>query len=48
MGKGDIKIEEMWHPCLEHQPAVNVIPNDVAFVRGESEFHIITGANMGE
>jgi DNA mismatch repair protein MSH2 len=32
---------------LEAQDAVNVIPNDATFVRGESEFHIITGANMG-
>lgn len=46
-GVGDIVIKQMRHPCLEAQDSVNVIPNDVSFVRGRSEFHIITGANMG-
>ncbi|PVU98376.1 hypothetical protein BB560_005685 [Smittium megazygosporum] len=35
------------HPCLEAQEDVHFISNDVELVRGESEFLIITGPNMG-
>lgn len=46
-GEGDVVLSESRHPCLEAQEDVTFIPNDVSMVRGESEFLIITGPNMG-
>lgn len=48
IGTGNnIILKECRHPCVEAQDDVNFIPNDVALVRREAEFLIITGANMG-
>ncbi|KAI9506275.1 MSH2 protein [Coemansia spiralis] len=44
---GDFKLTAARHPCLEVQDGVSFIANDVNLVRGESEFVIITGPNMG-
>ena len=46
-GQGDTILLEARHPCLEVQDDVTFIPNDVSLKRGESEFLIITGPNMG-
>jgi DNA mismatch repair protein MSH2 len=46
-GVGSIVLKQFRHPCLEGQDGVTIIANDVEMRRGESEFHIITGANMG-
>jgi len=46
-GEGDTVLLEARHPSLEVQDDVTVIPNDVILRRGESEFLIITGPNMG-
>ncbi|KYQ93085.1 hypothetical protein DLAC_05706 [Tieghemostelium lacteum] len=35
------------HPCVEQQESVAYIPNDIALLRENSQFHIITGPNMG-
>jgi DNA mismatch repair protein MSH2 len=44
---GNTILKEARHPCMEAQDDVSFIPNDVNLVRGESEFLIITGPNMG-
>ncbi|KAJ2334173.1 MSH2 protein [Coemansia sp. RSA 2681] len=44
---GDLRLVAARHPCLEVQDGVSFIANDVSMVRGESEFVIITGPNMG-
>ncbi|KAF2487437.1 muts domain V-domain-containing protein [Neohortaea acidophila] len=46
-GTGSTILTEARHPCMEMQDDVSFITNDVALVRGESEFLIITGCNMG-
>jgi DNA mismatch repair ATPase MutS len=46
-GQGDAVLIEARHPSLEVQDDVTFIPNDVILKRGESEFLIITGPNMG-
>ena len=46
-GQGDTILHEARHPSLEVQDDVTFIPNDVILKRGESEFLIITGPNMG-
>lgn len=44
---GDTVLREARHPCMEAQDDVDFIPNDVVLKRGESQFLIITGPNMG-
>lgn len=44
---GNTILKEARHPCMEMQDDITFIPNDVSLVRGESEFLIITGPNMG-
>ncbi|KAK9473722.1 muts domain V-domain-containing protein [Dipodascopsis tothii] len=46
-GTGSIVLAAARHPCMEAQDDVVFIPNDVALVRGQSEFLTITGPNMG-
>ncbi|PSN64528.1 DNA mismatch repair protein-like protein msh-2 [Corynespora cassiicola Philippines] len=46
-GTGNTILKEARHPCLEMQDDISFITNDVSLVRGESEFLIITGPNMG-
>jgi len=46
-GVGDTILTDARHPSLEVQDDVTFIPNDVVLKRGESEFLIITGPNMG-
>ncbi|KAF5343843.1 hypothetical protein D9756_011343 [Leucocoprinus leucothites] len=46
-GSGNLVLREARHPCLEVQDEVNFIPNDIEMVKGQSEFQIITGPNMG-
>jgi DNA mismatch repair protein MSH2 len=46
-GTGNTILKEARHPCMEMQDDVSFITNDVSLVRGESEFLIITGPNMG-
>eukprot|EP01132_Coremiostelium_polycephalum_P001085 gene1085-1375_t len=47
MGTGDTIMTEGRHPFVEFQDGVNFIPNDISLIRGKSQFHIITGPNMG-
>ena len=46
-GEGNTILKEARHPCLEMQDDVQFITNDVSLIRGNSEFLIITGPNMG-
>jgi DNA mismatch repair protein MSH2 len=46
-GTGNTILKEARHPCMEMQDDVSFITNDVSLTRGESEFLIITGPNMG-
>ena len=46
-GEGDTVLREARHPCMEVQDDIQFIANDVSLVRGNSEFLIITGPNMG-
>lgn len=46
-GEGSTILKEARHPCMEMQDDISFITNDVSLVRGESEFLIITGPNMG-
>ncbi|ANB12773.1 mismatch repair ATPase MSH2 [Sugiyamaella lignohabitans] len=44
---GNTILRQARHPCMEVQDEVTFIPNDVELIRGESDFLIITGPNMG-
>ena len=46
-GGGVLKLKAARHPCVEMMDMVTYIPNDYELVRGESNFQIITGPNMG-
>ncbi|KAL9969079.1 hypothetical protein ACROYT_G021244 [Oculina patagonica] len=46
-GEGHMKLEMARHPCLEVQDDVAFIANDITLERGDKEFLIITGPNMG-
>lgn len=46
-GTGNTILKEARHPCMEMQDDISFITNDVSLIRGESEFLIITGPNMG-
>jgi DNA mismatch repair protein MSH2 len=46
-GTGNTILKEARHPCMEMQDDVSFITNDISLTRGESEFLIITGPNMG-
>ncbi|KAF2147537.1 uncharacterized protein K452DRAFT_262098 [Aplosporella prunicola CBS 121167] len=46
-GTGNTILKEARHPCMEMQDDINFITNDVSLVRGDSEFLLITGPNMG-
>ena len=46
-GTGNTILKEARHPCMELQDDVSFITNDVALVRDESNFLVITGPNMG-
>jgi DNA mismatch repair protein MSH2 len=41
-----LQLSGLRHPCLEHQEEFQYIPNDVDLKADESEFLIITGANI--
>ncbi|KAJ1664916.1 MSH2 protein [Coemansia sp. RSA 1813] len=45
--KGDFSLVGARHPCLEVQDGVSFIANDADLSRGQSDFVIITGPNMG-
>ncbi|KAK0203192.1 muts domain V-domain-containing protein [Desarmillaria ectypa] len=47
MGAGSLVLKDARHPCLEVQDDVHFIANDIEMIKGESEFQIITGPNMG-
>lgn len=46
-GKRVLELKEIRHPCLELQPDITFIPNDVSFEEDKMNMAIITGPNMG-
>lgn len=46
-GSGDVVVRGARHPCLEVQDDIQFISNDHEMRKGSSEFHILTGPNMG-
>jgi DNA mismatch repair protein MSH2 len=46
-GAGALRLLGARHPCLEVQPGVSFIANDIELVKGKSNVQIITGPNMG-
>lgn len=46
-GSGYLNLKQIRHPCLELQDGVSYTPNDAEYIKDKSEFHIITGPNMG-
>lgn len=46
-GTGDVVVRGARHPCLEVQDDIQFISNDHEMRKGVSEFHILTGPNMG-
>ncbi|XP_065649917.1 DNA mismatch repair protein Msh2 isoform X2 [Hydra vulgaris] len=47
LGSDKIILSGSRHPCLEVQDDISFIANDVKLVKGEAEFLVITGPNMG-
>ncbi|KAI9220602.1 muts domain V-domain-containing protein [Blastocladiella britannica] len=45
--KGNLELRNLRHACIEMQPGMQFIGNDVSMRRGVSEFAIISGPNMG-
>ena len=45
--KHGIKLTNARHPCVELQEGIDFIPNSYDMIFDESNFHIITGPNMG-
>jgi DNA mismatch repair protein MSH2 len=46
-GAGILNLTKARHPCVEMMDGVDFIPNDYNLTRGESNFQLITGPNMG-
>ncbi|KRZ06058.1 DNA mismatch repair protein Msh2, partial [Trichinella zimbabwensis] len=46
-GSGILNLIQARHPCLEMQPDVSFIANDLKLAKGEAELIILTGPNMG-
>jgi len=46
-GSGILRLRKARHPCVELMDRVDFIPNDYDFVKGDSQFQIVTGPNMG-
>ncbi|KRX44120.1 DNA mismatch repair protein Msh2 [Trichinella murrelli] len=46
-GSGILNLTQARHPCLEMQPDVSFIANDLKLAKGETELIILTGPNMG-
>ncbi|KLO12951.1 DNA mismatch repair protein MSH2 [Schizopora paradoxa] len=46
-GSGSLVLHNARHPLLEVQDDIDFIPNNIEMIKGESEFQIITGPNMG-
>mmetsp|Transcript_31903 Transcript_31903/g.45919 ORF Transcript_31903/g.45919 Transcript_31903/m.45919 type:complete len:825 (-) Transcript_31903:85-2559(-) len=46
-GAGELVLLQARHPCVELMDGVDFIPNDYVLRKGQSEFQIVTGPNMG-